>query len=174
MKTTRRFAGRYFVRAGAWRLGAGETRAGVRAGGEPGRPAVAVVVYRPNGEEGYPDVEVRVGIRPGKTPGEACGRVPSDGAARPPARIDGREFSVSDLSDAGMSQYVRGESYRAFRDGACYAVERFVTDTDLPPDGREREKREADAVAESYYRKTKEIVESFRLLPGRARGTGRR
>lgn len=159
MQWGRGFIGHYHVSADVWRQGFDASQ-----DQDPGFPVLAIPAYRPNGEQDYPDVEVRVGVRPGKTAEEACGRASSDDAGKPPARIGGRQFEVSDISNGGMSQFIGGESYRTFVRGYCYAIERFVTDTSLPMEGREKDKLRADRIRDSYYAKTKRIVESFRLL----------
>jgi hypothetical protein len=176
LKPTQVFVSHYHLAADHWRQGFFDNKKlGLH---NTGVLAVAVVAYRPNGDKKYPDVEVRVGIRPGKTAEEACGSVPSDEVRQSEVELGGRKFQVSDISSGGMSQYIGGESFRTFSNGYCYAVERFVTDTSIFPESQEEDeakakkendaleqaKKQADAVTNSHYEETKAIVESFRLL----------
>jgi uncharacterized protein YecT (DUF1311 family) len=164
LKPTWDFVGHYHVSSHLWRQGFEGADEGT------GFLAVGFVAYRPNGDQKYPDVEVRVGLRPGKTFEEACGSVPTDATNKREVELGGRKFQVSELDNAGMSQYIHGESYRTFSNGYCYAIERFVTDTSSIPDSQEedeanaRRKKQADAVTMSHYEETKAMAESFRLF----------
>lgn len=70
-------------------------------------------------------------------------------------------FTVFSFGDAGMMQYMKGESYRAVRDGKCYAIERIARGSIYREEPSDSDIAEETLAAE--YDKTKAIVESFRF-----------
>lgn len=158
MQLSRDFVGFYLIAGNVWRQVFFKDSTTYTGGDhdDKGVPVVSVIVYRSE-VEGYPDVEVRIGVHLGKTPKEACGWI-TDNSRENIATINGHIFRVINISGAGVGHSLEGESYQIFHRGNCYAIERFVTYTHAAI--HENNKRTAD----SFYQKTKTIVKSFRFL----------
>lgn len=110
---------RSYLTLDAWKL--------YPAPGSAGTPLVAVVV---NGSNEVTSAEMRIGRSTTAADITAC-RVPpaqASGAAAPVV-VGGVAFAHFKTSDAAMSHYVSADSYRAVRDGACYAIDLIVAGT---------------------------------------------
>lgn len=159
MAVTPVFVGHYLVPADSWRIVAAEAN---------GKPVISVVVYRPNGEQAYPDVEVRIGVRAGNSAEEACQWTELEQQLNPLGTVElaGVEFKTFDLSDAAMQQSLEGVSYQTYHNGYCYAIERFLTDSIYVEDEAAaiKAKQRQEQISQAHYAMTEAIVQSFRFL----------
>jgi hypothetical protein len=83
--------------------------------------------------------------------------------------INGIKFQVLNMSDAGMSQYMAGISYRVKYNGMCYAVE-FV-EVGATSGGYANSEAEAKVIDEQINQRrarakktAAEIIQTFRFI----------
>jgi hypothetical protein len=97
-----------------------------------GTPIVALIGYRSESDHSFPryyDAEVRIGISRDPKELARCEVAATEQAEKQLADVTlgGTVFKAFSFESAGMMQYVKGISYRAIHDGACYAVEKLAT-----------------------------------------------
>lgn len=129
-----------------------------------GDPIVVIRAYSTESDHSYPryyHALVRIGASTDAKDVTSCEKVTPDRGETPlpDATINGRTWKVFSFQQAGMQQYVRGESYRTVHDGACIAVEKIAAgssyrdDPDSPDDV-------ADVLLDERYAGLSSIVES--------------
>jgi hypothetical protein len=94
-----------------------------------GRPLVALVL---EGSDRVTAGELRIGRSEDAAAVNACLELPAEAtgpAAATTVDIGGVPFTHFTVGDAAMSHYVNAESYRAVRDGSCYAIDLVVAGT---------------------------------------------
>jgi hypothetical protein len=141
------------------------------SGGRPlkGTPVISVILYRPTNKlkSPYPDVEIRILTRPGRTQREACQWESFERPGHPAPKLNGlneTEFGISEkeevnklpvsAEDDANRLLVTGSEYQVFHEGYCYALQRFMI-TDWGP----------DKTAQAYYdAHSEKIIKSFRFL----------
>jgi hypothetical protein len=111
-------------------------------------PIVNFVVARPE-NVCLPMVELRITARPGKPKEQAC----SMADLKP-----GVMRRTGDLSDGGMSHSIEGNDYEISHNGYCLTLERFMET------GACDKKQPEWSTLESYYPKTKDMIDSFHFL----------
>lgn len=114
--------------------------------GSAGKAVVSVPVFRVANDASYPryfDAELRIGASKAAADVESCLKPALNETASGPAVINGTEFASFEAQSAGMMQYMRAMSFRAVRNGTCYAVEQILagssyrdepTPNDIPDD----------------------------------------
>lgn len=91
-----------------------------------GTPLVALVL---EGSDRVTAGELRIGRSEDAAAVNACLELPAEAtgpAATTTVDIGGVPFTHFTVGDAAMSHYVNAESYRAVRDGSCYAIDLVV------------------------------------------------
>lgn len=94
-----------------------------------GTPLVALVL---EGSDRVTAGELRIGRSDNVASVRTCLDTPAEAsgpAASAPVDIGGVPFTHFTVGDAAMSHYVNAESYRAVRDGSCYAIDLVVAGT---------------------------------------------
>lgn len=94
-----------------------------------GTPLVALVL---EGSDRVTAGELRIGRSEDAAAVSACLELPAEAtgpAAATTVDIGGVPFTHFTVGDAAMSHYVNAESYRAVRDGSCYAIDLVVAGT---------------------------------------------
>lgn len=105
----------------SWKLFAGQDSVGT--------PLVGVVL---DGSNKITSGEMRIGSSDNAASVAACLALPAEaaGPASPDAvEIGGVPFTHFKVADAAMSHYVSADSYRAVRNGTCYAIDLVVAGT---------------------------------------------
>lgn len=94
-----------------------------------GIPLVSIIIYRIENKPYYPryyDVELRIGAS--KNPKDIKNCYKSIQDIKPSSKeINGNLFTVYDIQDAAMMQYIQGRSFRIIRNNTCFALERLKT-----------------------------------------------
>ncbi|ROP80197.1 hypothetical protein EDF74_1266 [Stenotrophomonas rhizophila] len=94
-----------------------------------GTPLVALVL---EGSDRVTAGELRIGRSEDAAAVNACLELPAEATGPTAATtvdIGGVPFTHFTVGDAAMSHYVNAESYRAVRDGSCYAIDLVVAGT---------------------------------------------
>lgn len=152
------FSSYYHLPAG-WRSGAVDPAAGTSV--------VAIPVYRITQETAYPryfSAEVRVGFSRDAREVAQCFADDQSYRKNPPASVvlGGVSFKKFEINNAGMSQYLRGVSYRTIRDGACFVIDQLVTGSSY------RDERSYPAIPDSqldgYLAQAGVIAQTFRFV----------
>ncbi len=96
--------------------------------GSVGTPLLALVL---DGSNAVTAAELRIGTSNEAAATEHCEDIAdsAESVASDQVRIDGQPFRHFSAGDAGMSHYLRVESYRAVRHGRCYAIDLLVSGT---------------------------------------------
>ncbi len=150
------FKGFYHIQPN-WRFDASETS---------GTPLLSILAKRiENGEENlyprYYDAEIRIGVS--EDPTEVANCLKAVGNPTPPTdvEINGTIFKRFDLSSAAMMQYLRGESYRLVKDGACIAIERFETGANYRDD--QTVETISDADLKQFFDSLEPVLKTFQF-----------
>ncbi len=151
----------YYHLSWAWRSGAsGDQSTGTRL--------LAIPVYRVTQNNAYPryyDAEIRIGESANPYDVAHCmdNNQTGRGTATTSAVINGIPFTVFQLADAGMMQYLKGVSYRTIHNGACWAIEQLSAGSsyrDDPPSPNDI----SDTTLDAYYNGMLPIIETFRFI----------
>lgn len=141
------------------------------APGSVGTNVIAIPVFQVNHGgvatgQPYPlyfDAEVRVGVSSSTKAVANCLK-PDPGYSDQTISnvlLGGVAFKKFDFGDAGMMQYVKGESYRAVHGGLCYAVEQTETGSDYRDPTMTPGLSDQQLTA--YYNAAGDIAQTFRL-----------
>ncbi len=128
-----------------------------------GTPVVAFPIFSTESSSSYPryfDTEVRVGVSENPADVANCtapGRYAT--ASSTQAVINGVSFSKFPIENAGMMQYLKGESFRTVHAGRCYAIEQLATGSSYRDATSSRDI--SDATLQNYYDKGRDIVNTF-------------
>lgn len=150
----------YYHLSSAWRSGAfGDQSTGTRL--------LAIPAYRVTQNNAYPryyDAEIRIGESGNPYDVAHCmdNNQTGIGAATTSAVINGVPFTVFQLADAGMMQYLKGISYRTIHNGACWAIEQLAAGSsyrDDPPSINDI----SDETLNAYYSGMSSIIQTFRF-----------
>lgn len=124
-----------------------------------GAPLAALVM---DGSNKITAAELRIGSSDDAAAMKECLLPPAEatGAGTPATvEIDGVPFTHFSVGDAAMSHYVNAESYRAVREGTCYAVDLVIAGTRpdvydppaLPPFTQEAAKAKLQEALKAVY-----------------------
>lgn len=92
-----------------------------------GTPLVALVL---DGSNKLTAAELRIGTSSDPAELEKCIEPPTEATGpASAANVGGQPFTHFSVGDAAMSHYVSAESYRAVRDGKCYAIDLVIAGT---------------------------------------------
>lgn len=92
-----------------------------------GTPLVALVL---DGSNKLTAAELRIGTSNDPTELEKCIEPPAEATGpASAANVGGQPFTHFSVGDAAMSHYVSAESYRAVREGKCYAIDLVIAGT---------------------------------------------
>ncbi len=92
-----------------------------------GTPLVALVL---DGSNKLTAAELRIGTSTDPTALEKCIEPPAEATGpASAASVGGQPFTHFSVGDAAMSHYVSAESYRAVREGKCYAIDLVIAGT---------------------------------------------
>ena len=132
-----------------------------------GTPIVSFITYTLTNERSYPryyTTAVRVGVSKDSEELKRCERVDETRGetALPDAVVGDKIFKVFSFHNAGMMQYIKGESYRRLEQGTCYAIERIARGSAYRDDAPSSADT-SDAELARHYELTLPIVESFRF-----------
>lgn len=164
----------YYALSNRWRAGAP-----AEGEGSQGTPVLALPIIRMDNQNVtstssdssststprkiYPlyfDVEVRIGV---SSSTGSCLKPDADfpGQKGVDITIGGYPFKKFTFSDAAMMQYVSGQSYRAVRNGLCYAIEEVKTGSSY----REANMEEAlsDKDMDAYFAQADEALKTFKF-----------
>lgn len=95
--------------------------------GSTGTPLVALVM---DGSNEITAAELRVGRSSDAAAVKACLQAPAEAtSATDSVTLAGVPFTHFRSGDAAMSHYLTADSYRAVRDGACYAIDQLIFGT---------------------------------------------
>lgn len=143
----------YFLPQSSWRVN----------GSSHGKAIAVIPVYHITNAASYPryyGVEVRIGASTEPNDVKHC--FDSDGSVgSSQENINGTLFHVFQLNDAGMMQYMKGNSYRTIHNGACIAVEQLAAGSNYRDEASARDI--SDATLEKYFDLAYGIVHSFKF-----------
>ncbi len=130
---------------------------------EAGTPIVAITTYRTESERSYPrhyTALVRIGVSD-STASCLSARTDQGETALPDVEWGGETFKAFSFGDAGMMRYMKGVSYRAEKDGRCFAIEQVAAGSSY----REEPSPEdiPDTVLTAEYERLGDIASSFRF-----------
>ena len=130
-------------------------------GGAHGKTIAVIPVYYIKNAPAYPQyygVEVRIGASTDPSDVKHCFDEGSSlGVTQ--ENINGSLFHVFKLNDAGMMQYMKGNSYRVVHNGACIAIEQLAAGSDYRDEASARDI--PDATLEKYFDLAGDVVRSF-------------
>jgi hypothetical protein len=143
----------YFLPKSNWRVN----------GGANGKIIAVIPVYYVKNAPAYPQyygVEVRIGASSDPQAVKHC--FDSDGSLGvTQENINGTLFYVFKLNDAGMMQYMKGNSYRIIHNGACIAIEQLAAGSNYREEASPHDI--SDATLEKYFDLAGDIVKSFKF-----------
>lgn len=146
----------------SWRDGAsGETT---------GKSLVSIITYTTTSDHSYPRYytsAVRIGVSSDSAEVSRCEVADTSlgETALPDVLLGEATFKVFSFQNAGMMQYVKGESYRRVEHGTCYAIERIAMGSSYRDDAPSSEDI-SDEELTRQYDLLLPIVESFRFAVG--------
>lgn len=159
LATTSTFVAHQHVTSG-WRQEAGN-EAKAKTTGEQ---IVSIIVDSKKnapGEEGYyVAVEVRIGASSNANAVKHCLEKAVDEDNGVAAVIGGTSFTRFDRVSAGMSQFGNVSSYRALKDGKCFAIESIVAGGGTNPEDPSHDA----ALLDSDQKLAEAIVQTFRFV----------
>jgi len=153
------FSNNYHL-SSSWRSGAFEEKTN-------GRAIIAFPVFRVEQSNTYPryfDGELRVGASMDQYDIQHCmdndqGSMDGEIATK---NINGIEFTAFPIHDAAMMQSIKGVSYRAIRNGICFAMEALVSQSNYRDDPITSSTL-SDETLDSYYKTIEAIAATFRF-----------
>lgn len=106
-----------------------------------GAPVVSFITYRVQHEHAYPRYYyalVRIGVSTNLKEVSRCTEADTSSGEESVGEtmFGDTPFSTFRFEDAAMMQYVKGTSYRAVHEGACYAIETIVTGSSYTEEGQ--------------------------------------
>jgi hypothetical protein len=148
----------YYHVPSKWRMGALPNTIGT--------PIVAFVGYQRKSDTSYPryfDTEVRIGVSTDPKEKSACLKVGDGEAPGKDLTLEGTTWKSFLFESAGMSQYVKGVSYRTLHNGNCFAMEQIQTGASYR-DEQASTGDIPDAVLQQHYQDLAPIIQSFSFV----------